>query len=411
MSKRFLSIVGIIALLVWTLGGVVAWALTKEGVTITIQEGNLPGNQGGDKLALLEDRLGSLQEDLGNLAKTLGSNFQVLQENLSEDLGGQSQKLQTDFEARLGKLNKEFALLREERRKELLGLEERIEGLRKALLQKAKGAPPSRSPQSSLVAQRPKKKKQPKTLNPALKTKSAAKKESPAHQIQLGQINGHHNQGHQNQGHQSQEHPSPAHKKKHTFLSFTLPSQSVSFQKRQRWTLLPSLSRVGFDGTSTLHNFSGVTSKLKGSLEVDLSHPDLKPMASIQVWASALKTGVKGRDAEMYKTLDISKYPQIRFRLTSFEKKRVDAKAEKVMGIAHGDMSIRGVSQAVVMPTTLFLDSSRRLHIEGEMPLDLTDYKITPPSMMGVVGMGKKVKVWIRLRARVVQGKRRGGKR
>jgi hypothetical protein len=52
------------------------------------------------------------------------------------------------------------------------------------------------------------------------------------------------------------------------------------------------------------------------------------------------------------------------------------------------------------MPVRLAVDASRRLVIEGEMALRLTDHGIEVPSKLGLISMQDEVKVWIALRAR-----------
>lgn len=415
MNKRLLSIVGVMALLAWTLGGVAAWALTKEGLHITVQELGQE-DQGNDRLALLEDRIGGLQKDLAGLASTLGQNFEALQQNLSDDAGSGRAKL----DARIDQLAREVANLREERRRTQELMTARSARMLTELDRIAEGQKAMAGPGAS-----------PGTMSGPIThagnetTGSLDPTKIQAIQGTTGQSVGGKAVSEEPAAAEPQveepptretvaeapvaaEVPQPAKaSKKRSFLSFKLPSQTVAFDKRQHWKLIPSLSRVGFDGKSTLHDFSGVTSKLCGSLDVDLSHPEKEPKAEVQVQAAMLETGVEGRDEEMYTTLDTKSHPEIRFELISFTSKNVDAGAEKVVGVAHGRMTIHGVSKEVDMTTSLSLDASRRLHVDGEMPLDMTDYKITPPSKMGLVGMEKDVKVWIRLRARMEEAKQR----
>jgi len=390
MNKRVFSIIGVLALLAWTLGGVAAWALTKEGLQITIQQGSTK-DQGNDRMALMEDRLGALQKDLGGLAHTLGRNLQLLQDNLSEE--GSERGLRSA--QRIAKLERELAALRAERRKDQAALAKRSERMFRDLKALALEGAGSRSPAGG----------DPVTgthANESTAEEEVAKAEvTPQVKTELPKTSQPKTRPHETTPVMRGTKAPGRAKKKRGFLSFDLPSQRVVFDARQRWKIVPSLSRVGFDGKSTLHDFSGVTSKLGGSLEVDLAHPDKNPKTSIHVQAARLKTGVDGRDEEMYTTLDVKKHPQITFELNAFTSKTVDAAKERVTGIAKGEMTIHGVSQDVEMLTTLSIDSSRRLHIDGEMPLDLTDYKITPPSKMGLVGMDKRIKVWIRLRARI----------
>ncbi|GEM_PF-3157133 len=403
MSKNVLSLLGLLSLIIWTGGGVAAWALTKEGVHITIQEGSSSEGR-GHELASLEDRFDSLQKDLQTLTKTLGINFGRLQNVLKKDFQEESQNNSKALASKIQSIQAKLDSIQAEENRKFAQQSRTLEAWAQKLSQtklltaapkedkipiatgsthSQENAPSPRHPKSKDLKERfnhaPKGQKSVPLASKPI-TSSPLSKEPPKKEEKKG--NKPKDQG-------------------NSFLSFTLPSQKVRFDKRLTWTLIPSLSRVGFDGKSTLHDFSGVTSDLSGSLEAKLSHPSDHPKAIIKVRSKMLKTGISGRDEEMYSTLAVNKYPEIRFSLLSFQSKKIDPKHEKVVGIAHGKMSIHGISKEVDMPTTLFLDSSRRLHVEGEMPMDITDYKIVPPSKLGFISMNKMVKVWIRLRARV----------
>src|SRR5204863_6156272 len=104
--------------------------------------------------------------------------------------------------------------------------------------------------------------------------------------------------------------------KRRGFLSFTLPSESLEPDQKTRFQVLPSLSRVGFDAKSTLHDFSGATSDLSGSLVTRLTRPAEGTTARIEAQAATLDTGIVERNAELGTTLDVKTYPTVSFELT-----------------------------------------------------------------------------------------------
>ncbi len=431
MNRRILTIVGALSLLVWTVGGLVAWGLTKEGVSVTVREGSAR-DAADDGLHLLEDRVGALENDLRALASTLETNFSVLQANEKQDLGARAAEIEAHVEARLGQsvaaLQTSLGADRQERREQveaataradetasrLLAALHEVEAARRretpsVVATAAREAPradapaPSATQEAPVVAASP----PPAALPPRPAATPAplpppavapvAGAPGPASPPALAAA-------------RSARAPTPAatpaapEPPAHGFLSFQLPSDAVRFDRRQRFTVVPSLSRVGFDGSSTLHGFTGVTSTLTGTVEVDLSHADRDPRAEIHVDAATLDTGEASRDAEMRTSLGTAQQPEMTFRLLSFRPERVDARAERVVGVTHGQMTIHGVTREVDMPTSLSLDASRRLHVDGEMPLDMTAYGVTPPSKLGVINVDRMVKVWIRLRARIQAG-------
>jgi len=63
-------------------------------------------------------------------------------------------------------------------------------------------------------------------------------------------------------------------------------------------------------------------------------------------------------------------------------------------------MTIRGVDKDIQMKVNGRIDESRRLVIEGEVPLRLSDFSVHVPSKLGLISMNDQVRVWIHLRAR-----------
>ena len=119
------------------------------------------------------------------------------------------------------------------------------------------------------------------------------------------------------------------------------------------------------------------------TVQVDLSKPDEGCSGEIRVRAESLDTGIAGRDDEMRKRLETAKHPSLRFEWTSFAATKVDREAQTVDGTARGTLEIRGVRREVAVPVHVSLDKSRRVAIEGELKLRMSDFGIKPPSQLG----------------------------
>jgi polyisoprenoid-binding protein YceI len=191
--------------------------------------------------------------------------------------------------------------------------------------------------------------------------------------------------------------PAPA----RSFLAFELPSQAFSFERAQRFALVPALSRVGFDARSTLHDFSGVASGVEGAFEVALARPEEGCTGLVRVRGAALATGEEGRDEGLREGLESARHPELTFRWTGFEADSVDAAALALSGTVRGELEVRGVSRPFAMPVRATVDASRRVRVEGEAPLDLRDFGVPVPSKLGLISMEPEVRVWIALVARV----------
>ncbi|MCI0589210.1 MAG: YceI family protein [Planctomycetes bacterium] len=184
------------------------------------------------------------------------------------------------------------------------------------------------------------------------------------------------------------------------FLSFRLPSGGFDFDRPSRFLVVESLSRVGFDAKSTLHDFSGATTGVRGEFSSRLSHPSEVAHGEIVVDAAALQTGLDARDEEMRALLDVGAHPTLRFEWTAFDTDAVDAAARTVRGTAKGRLSIRGIAREIALPVRISVDESRRIAVEGEAEIRLTDFGIPVPSKLGMIAMQDRVKIWVALRAR-----------
>jgi polyisoprenoid-binding protein YceI len=185
-----------------------------------------------------------------------------------------------------------------------------------------------------------------------------------------------------------------------SFLAFTLPSDDFRFDERRSWSVLPALSRIGFDARTTLHDFTATTSAVEGELEADLSRPGESPRARITVQAAKLDSGDAKRDAEMRERLAVEEHPALEFELTAFEPDEIDAAALRASGRVLGRMRVRGVTADVVMPVRISIDDARRMCVEGQMKLDLSRFGVPVPNKLGLISMAKEVDVWIALKLR-----------
>lgn len=373
--KRTFSILGALALLAWTALGLFAWSSASGHFQVTVVEAGSSTQETMRALALA-DQVTALHEDLRALSTALGQNLEALSEELAarqtelaaaqaKDLAGVQDSVRLLAPGQLA-LQQSLARLQGE-------LELLAQAVREAqALAAAAPTPRTESDAGVPVAEPP----AAEALVAAVPPEPAAAPTPAAEAVE-----------------------SPE-KKRRSFLAFRLPSEDLRFDERRSWTVLPALSRVGFDAKSTLHDFSGVSSNVQGELEANLAEPGLKPSANVRVQAKTLVTGIEGRDTEMRENLAVDKHAELVFELNAFEATRIDAKARTCEGKASGRMSIRGVARDVEMPVRLSIDEARRLCVEGDMQLDLTQYEVPVPSKLGMISMEKNVKVWISLRLR-----------
>jgi len=185
-------------------------------------------------------------------------------------------------------------------------------------------------------------------------------------------------------------------------LGFRLPSGRFRFDAAQRFQALGSLSRVGFDAKSTLHDFTGAATGVTGEFSLNLADPAAGCRGWVEIDSGTIRTGVDGRDEEMRKLLRTATSPAIRFEIDSLESPQVNAAAQTVGGTAVGKLIIGGESRDIRVPVRLAVDESRRLVVEGEWSLLMSDYAITPPRQLGMISVEDQVRAWLSIRARAI---------
>src|SRR6185503_5293381 len=267
---------GAVALGAWTLLGLLAWGRVAQLAAVPPEED--ARSQANPEVAALADEVSTLHGDLQAVASTFAQNLQNLQDNLEQ---GERERSES--------MTRELVALREDVRRQL------------DALAAAKEAPAASERGGEVSREETPSEEPPRTATPG-EDPTIAEKEKEKEKEKPSEPPGSDGDGSDGKP-GAEKGAEKADKGKKSFLAFQLPSDAFQFEGRRTWTLLPSLSRVGFDGESTLHDFSGATSQLAGEMEFDPSKPGDAPRARITVKATSLDTGNEDRDADMRKSL------------------------------------------------------------------------------------------------------------
>lgn len=412
MSRRFLQVFGLAALVGMFVASVGALLMVKEKFTITIAGDTAAKHDGPDPVALLRDDVGSLRRDQAALAQTLEKNFLALADSPTADgVDGKTlaaalapvREALARHEAELKRQSVESRSGGEAAKREVLaaldGLRTRIEALA-ARETTAAAAPPPAEPPPPPVSPSPAPAPLPAPEAPVPTPTPTPTPPTPPAPAVVPAPNAPSPTA-AGETPASTAAAAPAEKRKR-FLSFNLPSKGFDFDKATRFEWIPSLSRVGFDAKSTLHDFSGTAADVEGSFTARLSHPEAGAKGNAKVLAVNLDTGIKERNQDMESSLEVTRFPTIEFVLSSFQTTQVDAKAMTVSGTAKGKLTLHGVTKDVTVPLRFSVDESRRVVVEGETPVRMSDYGVSVPTKMGVLSVSNDAKIWLALRARAV---------
>ncbi len=380
MTRKLLQWIGVLFVLGLVGAAVGGLLVLKDRIRLIVQLDQIAA--GPDPVALVRDDVQGIQRELGELRTALGGNFERLGTALEERAEARHTTVQ-QLGVALVSVQQEQATTRAELGRLLVQLEQidrRLVLLAEApALAAAKAGPVDLVPEVAAAVVAP----AAPGLQPAVEPIAPiVPTTAPAEP--------------------------PVAAKKASFLSFSVPDARFQFTEPQDYVLAAELCRVGFDAKSTLHDFTGATAKVAGQFRADFDDPNGAFRGEVTCEAKTLVTGVTGRDTNMLEHLDAEHHPQIRFTIARFEPGAVDAEKMTAAGVIHGQLTIRGKSREVSMPVKVSVDASKRVAIEGQMPLKLSDYEIPVPSQLGgTITMQDEVNVWIALRARVMVGGRK----
>ncbi|MFT4842183.1 MAG: polyisoprenoid-binding protein YceI [Planctomycetota bacterium] len=389
MTGKLLQVIGVITILGLVAGSIAGFGILKDRVRVVIEADDT--DLGPDPMALLRDDVAGLSGSLMALQKAVGSNFEQLANGLESGAearhGDVKQLLRAVAQLTAQAEASDAAIAQLQVKVDTLSAMQRQAVDAATLLAvagKSKvGAPevpkPTAKPEVEpvLVVAKP--------VDPAVDLAvDLAVAPSPVvlDEVALAEVTK----------------PKP----KRGFLSFSLPTTQRAFDQPQEYLLLPKLCRVGFDAKSTLHDFTGVTSAVTGRFRADFDDPKGLCIGEVTATAGDLKTGVDGRDTNMWEYLDSKDHPQISFAIERFvaAENGVDVAAKKARGEVVGKMTIRGKTLSLRMPVEIEMDPQQRVIIKGQTKLKLSDYGVPVPSQLGVINMEDEVVIWLALRAR-----------
>lgn len=159
-----------------------------------------------------------------------------------------------------------------------------------------------------------------------------------------------------------------------------------------RYTVASERSEVGFDGTSTLHDFTGRTRAVTGALFTQPTAPTVFASGWVECRAATLDTDNGSRDEKLREHLDVEHFPLIRFGLARAEAARPGALEVDLAGA----FAIHGVEREYHFTVTSELAEDGALRVRGRAPLKLTDHGIVPPKVV-LIEVGDAVEVWFDL--------------
>ena len=152
---------------------------------------------------------------------------------------------------------------------------------------------------------------------------------------------------------------------------------------------------LSFTGHSTVGDFVGTTTAITGGVTGNAE------LANARGWVEAtvatLNTGNGLRDRDLRSTMDVAKYPTMRFELAGVTVESPAATSDTVTSTLRGALTIR-ITRDVAVPATL-IRAADTVDVSGAFPIDLGDYKVSGLTrFLGTLRVQRKIEVRFNVR-------------
>jgi polyisoprenoid-binding protein YceI len=165
-------------------------------------------------------------------------------------------------------------------------------------------------------------------------------------------------------------------------------------------------SELSFEGTSTLHAFHCKTTKMDATVKVDPTYAATKvsqvkqPLKTVEIVipVKSIMCGSRGLEKNMYKTLKASKFPEIRYVLSTYEIPSSTDDGLTLQSI--GTLTVAGQQKTIAMSIRAERQGDGSATAAGTQDVLMTDFGIKPPVfMLGTLRTGNKIVVSFKLMA------------
>lgn len=166
--------------------------------------------------------------------------------------------------------------------------------------------------------------------------------------------------------------------KKSILILFSLGlfcSFQVKAQQLQKIFCDKKASTITYDMSHPLHSWSGVSHDVGSVILADATRDTIKQVA-VAVKISSFDSGNANRDSHAMEVTDAIKYPTISFQSD-------EIKAEGKLLWVKGKLSFHGVQHEISFDATKVMEKGKAV-VTGGFDIKMTDYKIDPPSLMGM---------------------------
>lgn len=147
-------------------------------------------------------------------------------------------------------------------------------------------------------------------------------------------------------------------------------------------------------GTSTLHDWESEITKMECTAHFKVENNSLKSIQNIH--AKVLVKGIKSKEGKIMdnKTFDAFKYESNPYILFDAENAQVNITSGQATVKAIGNLTMAGETKTITLEANSKLLQNGDIQIEVSKTLNMTEYKMVPPTaMLGAIKVGEVVTV------------------
>jgi polyisoprenoid-binding protein YceI len=156
--------------------------------------------------------------------------------------------------------------------------------------------------------------------------------------------------------------------------------------------VVPKESKIGVEGTSTIHDWDMATSAINGSASFVTEGDQLEISGTkISLKTTDLKSDNTGLDDKAHEALKAKKHPNITF--SQSDKVTLKTTGNAFKGTVRGQLTIAGETKTVSIPISGSVVQNT-LKVSGKVSLKMTQFGMEPPrAMLGTIRAGDDITV------------------
>lgn len=137
-----------------------------------------------------------------------------------------------------------------------------------------------------------------------------------------------------------------------------------------------SVSKIVYSMHHPLHDWQGISKDVTSVILTDDGEKENIKSVAVTAKVSSFDSDNSNRDSHMIEVTEALLYPSVTFTSNSIEK---DGQKIKL----NGNLTFHGVSKPVALDA-LIKNSGDKMEVIGEFDIKMTDFKIEPPSLLGI---------------------------